>query len=197
MNIYKLGTCGYCSEKNQILRPSPFLADRTAMMCEHCWNGTQKEYAASNGEYIPDFNNLKEEYEEIKKSIEKEEEWIVELTEDDYETWSSDIDCNSREEAIEKGMEAAKKQGLKSFRIGKKECCTVPTIWADTIIESAGEQLYDEVGEVSETYLDDVTEEQGKELEEELNEVFYNWHKKHNLFPTCYTVEKDETIEVK
>ena len=30
------------------------------------------------------------------------EEWIVELTESDSEIWSYDIDCDSREEAIDR-----------------------------------------------------------------------------------------------
>lgn len=128
--------------------------------------------------------------------LNKKEEWIVELTEADNEIWASDIDCSSREEAIEKGMEAAKKEGLTSFRIGKKEPCRMSTIDADTIIENAQEQLYDEVGEVSETYLEGITKEQEKELEEGLNEVFYNWHKKHKLFPSCYKVLDEEVIEV-
>ena len=126
------------------------------------------------------------------------EEWIIELTEFDYEIWHSDIeDCVSREEAIEKGMEAAKKEGLTSFRIGKKEPCGMANIDVDTIIENAQEQLYDEVGEVSETYLEDITNEQEKELEESLNEVFYKLHKKHKLFPSCYKVLDEEVIEVK
>lgn len=127
----------------------------------------------------------------------KKEEWIIELTECNYEIWGSDIDCDSREEAIEKGMEAAKKEGLKSFRIGKQEPCGIATIYVDFIIENAQEQLYDEVGEVSETYLEDVTRDQEKELEEALNEVFYNWHKKYGLFPSCYKVLNEEVIEVK
>lgn len=127
----------------------------------------------------------------------KKEEWIVELTETDSEIWSSDIDCNSREEAIEEGIKAAKEEGLSSFRIGMKEPCTMATIYADSIIEHAQEQLYDEVGEVSETYLEYVTKEQEEELEETLNEVFYNWHKKYDLFPNCYKILNDEVIEVR
>jgi len=126
----------------------------------------------------------------------KKEEWIVELTERDSEIWDSDIDCNSREEAIEEGMKVAKEEGLKSFRIGRQEYCGMAHIDVDAIIEDAQEQLYNEVGEVSENYLEGITKEQEKELEEGLNEVFYNWHKKHNLFPTCYKVESTETIEV-
>lgn len=127
----------------------------------------------------------------------EKEEWIVELTEANNEIWGSDIDCSSREEAIEKGMEAAKKEGLKSFRIGKKEPCEMATIDVDTIIENAQEQLYEEIGEVSETYLEGVTKEQEEELKEALNDVFYNWHKKHKLFPSCYKVLNEEVIEVR
>ncbi|NFO86484.1 hypothetical protein FDC58_10520 [Clostridium botulinum] len=68
MSIYKIGTCNYCDEENQILRPSPFMAD-VAMMCEHCWNETQEEYKNSTGEYIPNFQDNKEDYEEAKNNI--------------------------------------------------------------------------------------------------------------------------------
>lgn len=136
-------------------------------------------------------------YECINTSASVKEDWIVELTESDSEIWSSDIDCNSREEAIEEGMKASKEDGLQSFRIGRQENCSMAHIYADSIIENAQEQLYDEVGEVSETYLECVTKEQEKELEEALNDVFYNWHKKHRLFPSCYKIFDDEIIEVK
>ena len=125
------------------------------------------------------------------------EDWIVELTESDSEIWSSDIDCNSRQEAIEEGMEAAKEEGLKAFRIGRQEYCGMAHIDVDAIIEDAQGQLYNEVGEASETYLEGVTKEQEKELEKELNNVFYNWHKKHKLFPMCYKVLNDEVIQVR
>lgn len=125
-----------------------------------------------------------------------EEEWIVELTEVDSEIWSSDIECNSREDAIKEGMNCAKEEGLESFRIGRVIPCGVPSIDADNIIERAYEQLYDEVGECSETYLDNVTKEQFEELEESINEVFYQWNKKHKLEPTCYKVVNDETVKV-
>jgi len=68
MSLYKKGTCSYCDDKNKTLRPSPFMADTKAMMCEHCWNETKKEYAASNGEYIPYFDSDKDEYEKLKNS---------------------------------------------------------------------------------------------------------------------------------
>lgn len=69
MSFYKIGTCDYCDEGNQILRPSPFLADMSAMICEYCWNEIKKEYMNSNGEYIPDFDDKKEEHEEMKSNV--------------------------------------------------------------------------------------------------------------------------------
>lgn len=124
------------------------------------------------------------------------EKWIVELIETDEEIWYSDIDCDTREEAIQKGMKYAKKENLKSFRIGKIIPCGVPNIDIDWVLERAEEQLYDEVGESSEIYLDGVTKEQIEELDEQLNEVFYQWHKKHKLEPDCFEVIDNEVIKV-
>lgn len=69
MSFYKIGTCDYCDEENQILRPSPFMVDMSAMMCEYCWNEAKKEYMNSNGEYIPDFDSRKEEYKELTSNL--------------------------------------------------------------------------------------------------------------------------------
>lgn len=55
--MFPLEVCSYCGEEVSYTRPSPFLADVGADMCEDCWNMTKKEYAASNGEYIPDFKD--------------------------------------------------------------------------------------------------------------------------------------------
>lgn len=94
-------------------------------------------------------------------------------------------------------MKLAKEKGLKSFWIGRKEECGVPNICVDSVLEDACNQLYDEVGEVSETYLEGITDEQRNDLGESLNNVFYGWHKKNSLFPSCYRVEDSEVIEVK
>lgn len=121
----------------------------------------------------------------------------IEFTDTDNEIWQFDYDgYESKEEAIRYGKKLAKGEDYKRFRVGKSVPCSMATIYADNIIENAVEQLYDEVGEVSETYLENVTDEQEKELEEALNEVFYQWHKKHDLFPTCYTIEDIEYVEV-
>lgn len=55
--MFPLERCSYCGEEVSYTRPSPFMADFDADMCEECWNMTKEEYAASNGEYIPDFKD--------------------------------------------------------------------------------------------------------------------------------------------
>ena len=124
------------------------------------------------------------------------EEWIVELTETDCEIWNSDLNCESREEAISLGVPLAQEDGLKSFRIGRKISVGVPTLNIDAILEDAYDQVCDEVGESAEDFLNDVTKEQQEELEEELNKVFFNWVVKNKLEPTCYTIVNDEVIEI-
>jgi hypothetical protein len=51
------GNCAYCDEFTDKLRPSPFMADTGADMCKYCWDSTKEEYATSNGEYIPNFDD--------------------------------------------------------------------------------------------------------------------------------------------
>lgn len=56
-NIYKVSSCDYCGTENQIVRPTPFMADVPAMMCKICWDDTKEEYMNSNGEWIPKFED--------------------------------------------------------------------------------------------------------------------------------------------
>jgi hypothetical protein len=49
--------CNYCDDHVEKTRPTPFLADIGANMCKGCWDMTKKEYADSNGEYIPEFDD--------------------------------------------------------------------------------------------------------------------------------------------
>ncbi|KEI16962.1 hypothetical protein Z959_08195 [Clostridium novyi B str. ATCC 27606] len=96
MGLYKVGTCSYCGDENQILRPSPFIADK-GMMCKHCWDETQKEYAASNGEFIPDFNSNKKEYDNLKDDIENGIK-VYQIFLEDMTGWTDKNIENFREE---------------------------------------------------------------------------------------------------
>lgn len=70
MGFYKFGKCDYCGEDMKIVRDTPFMADITAKICNHCWNETTKEYAACNDEYLPEFDSQKEEYQKIINTLE-------------------------------------------------------------------------------------------------------------------------------
>lgn len=124
------------------------------------------------------------------------EEWIAEITDTDSEIWYADIEGDSREDVIADGIEYAKEEGLSIFRIGRKIQVDIPTVNADSILDDAYEQVYDEMGEVAEGFLDNVPTKQYMELEERLNEVFYNWIKKYKLEPTCYKIAEEEIIEI-
>ena len=66
-NIYEIDECDYCGNRGIIVRPSPFLIDNGAKMCEYCWNETQKEYIHSTGENIPNFKDVEMGYDKIEK----------------------------------------------------------------------------------------------------------------------------------
>ena len=125
--------------------------------------------------------------------------WGIQFTEVDNEIWDIDYEgYETKEEAIKDGLRMViegTEEGS-AFRVGRIVPCEISGIDTDRVIEYAQGELYDKVGECAETYLNDITTEQEKELEEALNNVFYEWHKKHNLFPTCYIVEDEEYVSI-
>jgi len=54
-----MGKCDYCDTDNTEVRGTPFLADVPAKMCRYCWEMTKKEYLASEGTYIGEFEMIK------------------------------------------------------------------------------------------------------------------------------------------
>ena len=121
--------------------------------------------------------------------------WGIQFTEADDEIWYIDYEgYETKEEAINDGLTMINEGS--AFRVGRIVPCEISGIDTDRVIDYARDRLYDEVGEFAETYLNDITTEQEKELEEALNNVFYEWHKKHNLFPTCYTIEDEEYVSI-
>ncbi len=121
--------------------------------------------------------------------------WGIQFTEVDDEIWYIDYEgYKTKEEAIKDGLIMIDEET--GFRVGRIVPCGMSGIDTDRVIEYAQNELYDKVGECAETYLNDITTEQEKELEEALNNAFYEWHKKHNLFPTCFTVEEEEYISI-
>jgi len=55
--LFPLEKCDYCGEEVEYTRPSPYMADKVAAMCKQCWEMTRTEYAASQGECLPVFED--------------------------------------------------------------------------------------------------------------------------------------------
>lgn len=125
-----------------------------------------------------------------------DETWIVDLNDVDNEIWNSDMECNSREEAITEGTKLAKEEGLDSFRIGLQEDVGNPCICVNYILEQANIDMYEEVGEVAEDYLRYISDKDKDLLENKLNEVFHEWLKTTNNESNFYKVLNDERISV-
>ena len=103
---------------------------------------------------------------------------------------------DTKEEAIEEGKKDAIENGRQSFKVGIIEDAPNFGIDVDSVIEQIQENMYNEMGEVAEDYLDDVTKDDTLELEKRLNEVFYKWQEEHNYKPSFYKVISEEVIEV-
>lgn len=76
-----------------------------------------------------------------------------------------------------------------SFAVGQ---CLTPSLppFADNVIESAQEDVYDQCGESADAYLDDVSDLDKRELEK----LIQGWFEKSNYLPTCYTIINVEQI---
>lgn len=78
-----------------------------------------------------------------------------------------------------------------SFAVGQ---CSVPALpsFADTIIEYAQEDVYDQCGDAAETYLDDVQDLDKRELEK----IIRQWFERNDYMPSCYTITNVEQISL-
>lgn len=103
--------------------------------------------------------------------------------------WSFEIDSEiwmGPEESIEDCIEDAKLRDVKDFKsvfIGELEE-HAPYIDTEMVIENLQELAYEECGECSEGYLENVTEEQEENLREKLNDALQEWLKETNNYPS-------------
>lgn len=74
-------------------------------------------------EFCDDYSIEEDKTRESDDRMWNEKNWIVELDENGDTTWFAHITCDRREEAIKEGMEKAKIEGLKKFRIGRTIPC--------------------------------------------------------------------------
>ena len=121
------------------------------------------------------------------------DKWVYSM---DEEVFSNSDYFDTKEEAIEAGEEYAKDCGYSQYYVGQcKEF--IPRVDAEDLIERMQEQAYEEVGEVTEDWLEDATSEAINELAEELHMLFQKWMKKYSLEPSFYRVEAIDSYSVR
>lgn len=122
--------------------------------------------------------------------------WALDISVSKSDIWTTEEFYDSKDIAIEYGYQMAEREGLSMFRVGLCEDTPNFGIDVDQVIENIKDAMYEEAGEVSEDYLDDITGEDALELEKELNEVFHKWQEKHNYNPSFFKIIAEEVIKL-
>lgn len=145
----------------------------------------------------------------------KQGQWMSNGSE--YERWEASIYFDTKEEAIEQGVNLLEKynhntqdektrnqlmddlalypdddEPIYVFYVGQLEEVAFPDE-TDILLDRIAERVYDVVGEYSEGYLDDVTEEH----REELQSFIYRWAKKRGYLPECFLIREIEEIDIR
>ena len=132
------------------------------------------------------------------------------------ETWGASEYFDTKEEAIEYGIDLLKKynsldnegksdmdlsdgmnllpddyENVYVFYAGRIETVGFPDE-VDNLLETISERVYEEVGEHAEDYLDDVTAAHRKEL----SDLIYDWAERHKYLPNCFTIGATEKVDL-
>lgn len=102
---------------------------------------------------------------------------------------------DSFDKALVDGIKDGKEDGYNYVYVGRV-MEFVPSIDPDSVIEELQQKAYDEAGEVSLDYLEDIPLKDRLKLGEMLTETFKQWAKDTNNEPTFYTVEEVSEHEV-
>lgn len=113
----------------------------------------------------------------------------------DDEIWRGGV-CNSVKECVEEARLEDYKD-TDAFAIGYVEPYQVDYVNSDMIIEYLQENAYDEIGEVSEGWLDSITREQREDLESKVLKVVLEWLKDCKEEPTFYKVLPFDELTLK
>lgn len=105
------------------------------------------------------------------------------------ELWTGEEMLATREEAIHAGREVAKRDGCNWLYTGKRSEVEIPAPNGWHVIEDACENVFEQVGEVSEGWLC-VSNEQEDDLSEMLLQAFNAWIDKHGLQPKFWRVDE-------
>lgn len=120
-----------------------------------------------------------------------ENQWIYNGNE---EVWMNCGSYDTKEEAIKAGKEEYEGNLLQFFVGQINHMNFVPSVNVDQVIDDLAENVYFEVGEAADCYLDDVRKEDLSELEDKLNAVLLEWMNKHNYMPKYFRVANVECI---
>ncbi|MCF2016139.1 hypothetical protein [Listeria monocytogenes] len=145
----------------------------------------------------------------------KQGQWM--LNGSDYERWEASIYFDTKEEAIEQGVNLLEKynhntqdeknrnhliddlalypddsEPIYVFFVGQIEKVGFPNA-TDSLLEDIAEQVYNEAGEYAEDFLDDVTDEH----QNELAALIRDWAERHDYLPSCFLIREIEEIDIR
>ena len=123
--------------------------------------------------------------------------WTYDI--DGGESWSCVEFFDTKEESIEAGKDEAINgypfDDIKYLRVGQvKEF--VPKINGYHIVESVGEDAYEECGEIAEDYLASVRSGDIAELQLSLEACLHQWLRNKGFVPNFYSIENIEEIDL-
>lgn len=145
----------------------------------------------------------------------KQGQWM--LNGSDYERWEASTYFDTKDEAIEHGINLLEKynnnpqnektrdqliedlalypddnEPIYGFYVGQLEKVGFPDE-TDILLENIAERVYDQGGEYAVDYLDDVDEKHQTELQE----LIYSWAKQHDYLPDCFLLNTLEEIDIR
>lgn len=104
-------------------------------------------------------------------------------------------DYDTKEDAILAGKEDYKWNSFYVAKVVNLEFEASDISLSDEAYENLSEQLFEEVGEVSETWDNLITNDQLKELDEMIGKTVIEWVNKNNLQPECFGISGECKIE--
>ena len=122
-----------------------------------------------------------------------EDKWMYSFNEEGV--WYGE-EFDTKEEVIAEGRKEALLEKHSEFLVGQIEKVFPSGVDVDFIIENVAENTTNDIYEVGDEYLCDVTKEHSDELEEKLNEVLFDWMKKHSYEPSFFSIKNVETIKL-
>ncbi|EOA2258254.1 hypothetical protein ACHWNZ_002880 [Listeria monocytogenes] len=145
---------------------------------------------------------------------------MINCSDDDF--WEGAARFNTKEEAIDFGIEMLRKYNINPddaknrkilnddmgaypvplspysnepiyiFNVGLVEQVKFPNR-TDELLERIAEDVYDEIGDYAEDYLDDVDEKHQTELQE----LIRDWAERHDYLPNYFTISRTEAIDIR